>query len=140
VSSTGYSLAQMTAIDTGDVAGWLTRGQRDLEQSGFGTLAVDRETGSVLDLSATLVVGGKPRGASLTVYKNYGRVRIAGDGDAGAATRLESLLADQLELTVATRVAKPGLAAAVTQATPGLAAPLERAMSRTTELDKLLRG
>jgi hypothetical protein len=41
------------------------------------------------------------------VYKRYGRVRIAADGATDAAARLEQLLAEQLELVVATRLTKP---------------------------------
>ena len=131
MSTTGYSLAQMTKIDAGDPAGWLVRAQRDLEQSGFGALAVSRETGSVLDLAASLVVGGIARGASLTVYKSYGRVRIAADGDAASATRLEALIADELELVVATRIVKPVATAVSTRPAPAVSEPVSRALTRT---------
>jgi hypothetical protein len=131
VSSTGYSLAQMTKIDASDVAGWLVRAQRDLAQSGFGTLAVSRETGSILDLTAALVVGGDACGAMLTVYKGYGRVRIAADGDAASATRLEAIVANELELVIATRIVKPTAAQASQQAAPALSVPLRRALTNT---------
>jgi hypothetical protein len=131
VTSNGYSLAQMTEIDKSDVPGWLVRAQRDLEQTGFGTLAVSRETGSILDLTATLTVGGNPRGASLTVYKSYGRVRIAADGDAGAAMRLEALLANELELVIATRIAKAAAASEV----PAHAGTVTRTLKRTIGVD-----
>ena len=132
MSSTGYSLADMTDVDKADVVTWLARAQRDLAQTGFGSLAVQRETGSVLDLTATLTVGGRARSASLTVYKNYGRVRIAADGDADAAARLEQLLATELELVVATRFAK-----AVADSP---APPPANDLSTSAMLDKLLRS
>jgi hypothetical protein len=131
MSFTGYSLAQMTKVDAGDVPGWLVRAQRELGETGFGTLAVSRETGSILDLSATLVVGGDPRSACLTVYKRYGRVRIAAGGDAGSAPRLEALLADQLELVIATRIVKPVTTPVSPQTIAALSEPVKRALTRT---------
>src|SRR5207249_4419370 len=98
------ALCALTDADRSDIDGWLARAEREL-----ATVAVDPpqrvvDTSSALLLHASFKPGQATVQASLTLYRDHGRVRVdlhsAADHDAAP---LESWLVEALELTVAAR-------------------------------------
>jgi hypothetical protein len=71
-----YLLGELTEADRADVAGWLER--QELQLRGIATKPPQRvhETGSVAIVDTAFQPGPAPVPVRLTVYKEFGRVRI----------------------------------------------------------------
>jgi hypothetical protein len=90
-------VVQLTDADRVDPAAWIARAESDL--SAFALEGVRRavETGSVCVLEARF----EPGSARVTLYKQFGRVRLEVSARSAAdAERLGSWIADTLETTV----------------------------------------
>ncbi|MFL5955056.1 MAG: hypothetical protein ACJ76I_13220 [Gaiellaceae bacterium] len=99
------AFCDLTDVDRADVDGWLARAEAEL--AGIAVASPQRvvDTSSAVLLRASFKPGLTVVPASLTVYREHGRVRVdlhaAADHDAAP---LESWLVEALELTVAARL------------------------------------
>jgi hypothetical protein len=98
------TICALTDADRNDVDGWLARAEADL-----AAVAVDPpkrvvDTSSAVLLRASFKPGQVVVPASLTVYRDHGRVRVDLQCAEHDAAALESWLVDGLELTVAARL------------------------------------
>jgi hypothetical protein len=99
------TICALTDADRADADGWLARAEADL--AGIAAEPPQRvvDTSSAVLLRVSFKPGRTAVPASLTLYRDHGRVRVdlrgAADHDAGP---LESWLVETLELTVAARL------------------------------------
>jgi hypothetical protein len=96
-----FLIGELTEADRGDVGAWLDRQQLDL--TGIATQPPCRthDTDSVAVVEATFQPGPAAIPVKLTLYKDFGRVRVeatAPGPSQDAADRLARWLLDQLEL------------------------------------------
>lgn len=99
------ALCDLTDVDAADVDDWLARAEAELGT--FSVTPPERivDTSSAVLFRASFRPGETAVVASLTLYRDHGRVRVDLHGAvADDATTLESWLVDALELTVAARV------------------------------------
>ena len=99
------TICALTDTDQTDVDGWLARAEADLAAVAVEPPQRVVDTSSTLLLRASFKPGERVVPASLTLYRDHGRVRVdlRGAADHDAAP-LESWLVETLELTVAARL------------------------------------
>ena len=90
-------LCALTDTDALDVDGWLTRAECELAAVAVEPPARAVDTSSAVLLHASFKPGQSVVPASLTIYRDHGRVRV--DLGAAEAAPLESWLVEALELT-----------------------------------------
>ena len=99
------AICAMTDVDQADVDGWLARAEDELAAVAVEPPQRVVDTSSAVLLRASFKPGDAVVPASLTLYRDHGRVRVdlrgAADHD---AARLESWLVEALELTVAAQL------------------------------------
>jgi hypothetical protein len=99
------AFCDLTDVDRADVESWLTRAEAELAAVAVEAPQRVVDTSSAVLLRASFKPGVTVVPASLTLYRDHGRVRVdlhtAADHDAAP---LESWLVEALELTVATRL------------------------------------
>ena len=99
------AICALTDADRADVDGWLARGEAELAAVAVEPPQRVVDTSSAVLLRASFKPGQAVVPASLTLYRDHGRVRVdlRGAADRDAAP-LESWLVEALELTVAARL------------------------------------
>lgn len=99
------TICALTDADRADVDGWLARAEADLAAVTVEPPQRVVDTSSAVLLRASFKPGQAVVPASLTLYRDHGRVRVdlRGVADRDAAP-LESWLVETLELTVAARL------------------------------------
>jgi hypothetical protein len=99
------AICALTDADRDNVDGWLARAESELAAVSVEPPQRVVDTSSAVLLRASFKPGQAVVPASLTLYRDHGRVRVdlhgAADHDAAP---LESWLAEALELTVAARL------------------------------------
>ena len=101
--SDGFVIGAMTDADRADVSAWLARASNDLAAAAKEPPRTVHETDSVAIVDAVFQPGPVPIPVRLTVYKDFGRVRIQPtppETAPQAADRLDAWLAETLELRV----------------------------------------
>ena len=99
------TICALTDADKADVDRWLARAESELAAIAVEAPRRVVDTSSAVLLSASFKPGQAVVPASLTLYRDHGRVRVdlRGAADHDAAP-LESWLVETLELTVAARL------------------------------------
>jgi hypothetical protein len=98
-------LCALTDVDSADVDGWLARAEPELGAFAVEPLQRVVDTSSAVLLRTSFKPGQAVVPASLTLYRDHGRVRIDLHGAPEQdAAPLESWLVEALELTVAARL------------------------------------
>ena len=99
------TICVLTDADRTDVDGWLARAEADLAAVAVEPPQRVVDTSSTVLLRASFKPGERVVPASLTLYRDHGRVRVDLHGAAAHdAAPLESWLAEALELSVAVRL------------------------------------
>ena len=99
------TICALTDADKADVDRWLARAESELAAIAVEAPRRVVDTSSAVLLSASFKPGQAVVPASLTLYRDHGRVRVDLHGAAAHdAAPLESWLAEALELSVAARL------------------------------------
>jgi hypothetical protein len=99
------AVCALTDVDRDDVDGWLARAEAELAAIAVQPPQRVVDTSSAVLLYASFKPGHAVVPASLTLYRDHGRVRVDLHGAADYdAVPLESWLVEALELTVAARL------------------------------------
>jgi hypothetical protein len=97
-------LCALTDVDSADVDGWLARAEPELAAVAVEPLQRVVDTSSAVLLRASFKPGQALVPATLTLYRDHGRIRVELHGAERDAAPLESWLVEALELTVAARL------------------------------------
>jgi hypothetical protein len=100
-----FLIGELTEADRADVAGWLARQELDLGAVATTPPRRVHETGSVAVVETAFEPGPVSIPVKLTVYKDFGRVRveaIAPGPTQEPADRLARWVLDELELRLVT--------------------------------------
>ena len=98
------TICALTDADKADVDRWLARAESELAAIAVEAPRRVVDTSSAVLLSASFKPGQAVVPASLTLYRDHGRVRVDLRAAAHDAAPLESWLAEALELSVAVRL------------------------------------